>query len=391
MGLYSLVISLLSFGFINAYPTGVDTCISTPNHGNWASGCSDVQCISPFTIEVLNNGRQVHSYIPYTNYSLILTTRTSSFKGFLMNVGVGTLNANFADVSLLTNNAGFIRLDPTDTNVRKMTSCTNGITHIQNGVKTQVKSIWTSPSSVGTGNVTFKAVITVASPGSNYVTSLILPEAVTTMTISATPKFTTTFTTTPTVTKIQSLSLTLTSSRSSSHSASLTLAPSPSHSPSLTLASSPSLSPSPSPSHSPSPSPSSSLTLAYSPSPSSSFTPSLTPSFTPPLTPSPPLTQTLSMSKTYNGSVYLRTTSTGGVSETVGLIITVCILGIVSIGATIAYCLGIHNVSPNIMKSVQHVKEVQDYKTENPVTVPVTLSRVSLKRKEFPPMHSSFV
>lgn len=188
-----LLTSVVSFfALVSGHATGIDTCESVPGHGNWALGCNPNNCFAtggtmmpPYLIEVTENNRLVNNYAPNTQYSVILRptntsqaacSPTTCFKGFILNVGTGRINGNFATVSTATNiTSGTLNLDPVDTNVRRMTSCNNGLTHNSNTNKRNVHMIWNSPQS-GSGPVTFKSIIVTSRTTANYVASLMLNE-----------------------------------------------------------------------------------------------------------------------------------------------------------------------------------------------------------------------
>lgn len=178
--------SALAFAaFISGYPIGVDTCESAPQHGSWAPGCSPNTCMSaggattllPFAINVVDsNNIPTRSYIPNTSYNMRLqSTNGTSFKGFLFNVGRGNINGNFATISAAYSGAGNLTISPSNTNVRRMLQCPNGLTHENNNNKNIITFTWLSPPT-GTGFVTFKSVIVTGATGVNYVVSLRLNE-----------------------------------------------------------------------------------------------------------------------------------------------------------------------------------------------------------------------
>ena len=416
------LISLLvgSIG-VFASSSGWDTCVDIPNHGSWATGCTTTSCTaSPYTIEVLNNGIPITSYIPYTNYSVVLTS-TSSFKGFILNTGVGTLNSSFTNVASNSQNSGFLRLDPTDRNVRKMTGCPNGLTHVSNTNKRQVKAIWTAPSTPGTGPITFKSIIVVSNPGNNYVSSLVLPEGTILLTVSATPLFSTTHshTITPTYTPTKhvtaSFTPTITSTRTVTLIASRISTESQTPVATATVATT-------TESQTPvataitvattteSQTPVATATTTESQTPVAVATATTTESQTPVTTVTPVTTATTSSSQSssftsissstasftmipespsssYNGSQYLRTSASSGVDTNTSIITGVIF--------TITGLVAIVVASTFVMKKKKAVSShnisVSDYVTQNPVEVPVTLSRFSLTtktRKEFHPMQT---
>ena len=387
------LISLLvgSIG-VFASSSGWDTCVDIPNHGSWATGCTTTSCTaSPYTIEVLNNGIPITSYIPYTNYSVVLTS-TSSFKGFILNTGVGTLNSSFTNVASNSQNSGFLRLDPTDRNVRKMTGCPNGLTHVSNTNKRQVKAIWTAPSTPGTGPITFKSIIVVSNPGNNYVSSLVLPEGTILLTVSATPLFSTTHshTITPTYTPTKHVTASFTPTITSTRTVTLIASriSTESQTPVATAITVATTTESQTPvatattteSQTPVTTVTPVTTATTSSSQSSSFTSisSSTASFT--MIPESP-------SSSYNGSQYLRTSASSGVDTNTSIITGVIF--------TITGLVAIVVASTFVMKKKKAVSShnisVSDYVTQNPVEVPVTLSRFSLTtktRKEFHPMQT---
>ena len=158
MRLLVLFASLLS---VFGHSAGVDTCMNAPNHGSWGTG-------TPFNLQLLSGNQTVTSYIPHSNYSLVLSGNTA-FRGFITTAGNKT--GLFTDVS--SQPLGNLHMDPTDLNVRVMTSCP-GLTQVSNSAKRQVKAIWTAPSS---GNVTFSSIIVVTQNGNNYRASLVVQQS----------------------------------------------------------------------------------------------------------------------------------------------------------------------------------------------------------------------
>jgi hypothetical protein len=190
MKLFSVFSAL--FAVANAFSTGVDTCESVPGHGSWAMGCNPNNCFAlggtmmpPYVIDVMENNRIINNYAPNTQYNVVLRptntsqgacSPTTCFKGFVMNVGTGRINGNFATVSANANiTSGTLNLDPTDTNVRRMGSCNNGLTHTSNTNKRSAHMSWISPP-IGSGPVTFKSVIVTSRTTANYVASIMLNE-----------------------------------------------------------------------------------------------------------------------------------------------------------------------------------------------------------------------
>lgn len=190
MKLFSVLTAL--FGVANAFSTGVDTCEISPGHGSWAMGCNPNNCFAfggtmmpSYVIDVMENNRVINNYAPNTQYNVVLrSTNTTQgvcspstcFRGFVMNVGTGRINGNFASVSANANiTSGSLNLVPSDTNVRRMTSCNNGLTHTSNTNKRSVQMSWISPPS-GSGTVTFKSIIVSSRTTANYVASLMLNE-----------------------------------------------------------------------------------------------------------------------------------------------------------------------------------------------------------------------
>jgi len=182
----------------SGYSSGVDTCMDVPNHGSWATGCSTTSCSTntfPLSLHTMS-GTPVSSYVPFTNYSIVLgnpnatgaCSATTCFRGFIMNVGLGIITGSYTSVSSLSTRAGVMHLDSTDTKVRMMTSCYNGVTHTTNTNVHAHKAIWTSPSS-GSGSATFKAVIAVSQNGNNYVSTLVVPENIGSPTASPTVNY----------------------------------------------------------------------------------------------------------------------------------------------------------------------------------------------------------
>jgi LPXTG-motif cell wall-anchored protein len=394
---------------------GWDTCIDAANHGNWATGCTTTACTaSPYTINVLNNGIPITSYTPYTNYTVVITS-TSSFKGFILNTGVGALNSPFTAVSANYVNSGFLRLDPADRNVRKMTGCPNGLTQVSATAKRQVRAIWTSPSTSGLGPITFKSIVVVSQNGLNYVSSLVLPEAITQITISATPLFTNTITHSHTITSTHipttvtaSFTPTITSTQSiQAVTSSVTpVAPTP-------VAPTP-VAPTP---VAPTPVMTESATplITESVTPLGTLPPTITPIQSPSITSIPEVSSTASFttipeisstasfttiviaitstdapSSSYNGSQYLRTSSSSGADSNTGVItgVVFAIAGLVLIGFGSAFVMK----KKKAVSSRNITANISDYVTPNPVLpTQVTVSRFSLTnktRKEFHPMQT---
>ena len=158
MRLLVLFASLLS---VFGHSIGIDTCMNAPNHGSWGTG-------TPFNLQLLSGNQTVTSYIPHSNYSLVLSGNTA-FRGFITTAGNKT--GLFTDVS--SQPLGNLHMDPTDRNVRVMTSCP-GLTQVSNSGKRQVKAIWTAPAS---GNVTFSSIIVVTQNGNNYRASLVVQQS----------------------------------------------------------------------------------------------------------------------------------------------------------------------------------------------------------------------
>lgn len=170
---------------VAAYMNGVDTCADTPNHGRWAPGCSNSACVypagsmPPFIIDVRNSmNMPVTSYLPSTNYSVVLRTSANStvactasncFRGWVMNSG--SSGSTFSTVSASPKGS----LLPGDTNSRRMTGCPNGITHSTNSYMRSIRAIWMSPPA-GSVSTTFKSVIVSTAAGNNYVATNTLPE-----------------------------------------------------------------------------------------------------------------------------------------------------------------------------------------------------------------------
>jgi len=91
--LYSALLAVAS-----SHSIGVDTCVDIPNHGTWATGCSNTSCSTnyfPLSLRTMS-GTIVSSYVPFTNYSIVLgspnvttaCTATTCFRGFIMNVDI---------------------------------------------------------------------------------------------------------------------------------------------------------------------------------------------------------------------------------------------------------------------------------------------------------------
>ena len=214
-----------------AYQNGVDTCMDVPNHGSWATGCSTTGCLTnPFPITLQDAGlNTAYSYVPSTNYTVTLgsatagTTTCSSttcFRGFIMTAGIGNITGSFTSVSSASGNSMSLIKQPTDTHVRPMTSCPNGLTHVSNSQVHSVHGIWTSPPA-GTGPVTFKSVIVVSQGGLNYISQFVISE-------TSTPSGIGNNSNTPTSSETYSISPTGISSNSQSFTMSPTVTPSPS-------------------------------------------------------------------------------------------------------------------------------------------------------------------
>jgi len=180
---------------VYAHSIGVDTCESAPQHGTWAQGCNPSTCVSaggsmlnlPFVILAFDsNNMPINSYMPNTNYNVILTSTngSSAYKGFVFNVGRGNINGNFAVVSAASSGAGNLTL--VDTTSRRMSSCTNGITHVNNMNKLTNSFSWLSPPT-GSRSVTFKSIVVTSRTSVNYVVSLRLNEMNTNPSVSPTP------------------------------------------------------------------------------------------------------------------------------------------------------------------------------------------------------------
>jgi len=308
MNLISLIASLLFVNSVNAFGTGVDVCTSVPQHGSWGQGCNPNNCFPVgggiggtiggqiiHVIDLLDStDTYIRSYTPNTQYLGILRNTntsiapcspTSCFKGFILTVGSGRINGNFARVAESANSSsGTINLEPTDTNVRRMTSCNNGITHVSNNYLRRVNFQWTSPPA-GSGPVTFKSVIVSSRTAFNYIATFIVNEAVvfSNISISNTPSTSlsssTTLSSTHSRTARPSRSPSTTSSNTNSISASITVGVEPSVSSSVSYSSSFT------PVSTVSKSESSSITQSANPTPSNTDTPVETDSRTPSLTP----------------------------------------------------------------------------------------------------------
>ena len=158
MRLLVLFASLLS---VFGHSIGIDTCMNAPNHGSWGTG-------TPFNLQLLSGNTTVTSYIPHSNYSLVLSGNTA-FRGFITTAGNKT--GLFTDIS--SQPLGNLHMDPTDRNVSVMNYCP-GLTQVSNSGKRQVKAIWTAPAS---GNVTFSSIIVVTQNGNNYRASLVVQQS----------------------------------------------------------------------------------------------------------------------------------------------------------------------------------------------------------------------
>lgn len=343
----SLFLSALAlyFGRIAGYGTGVDTCISIPQHGSWATGCNPNNCFPvggggtaggqlTYVIDVLDNttNARVTSYIPNTDYIGILRntnntggqcTQFNCFRGFVLNVGTGRINGNFETVS--SNPAGIITLDPVDTNVRRMTTCNNGITHSSNNPVKNIHFQWRSPQA-GTGPVTFKSVIVSSRTTANYIANLILNEGFLNIThsntgsTSITPS--TSYSSTTTRTSRPSRSPSGTSSNTNTPTVSISAGAQPSLSSSISYTSS--ITPSSSDSATRSVSVSQSLaptsSITQTPEPTDSRTSSLTPNMLPSYSSSPSQsgtnTPTITSSHTSSYTAQASETSGGSPSRT---------------------------------------------------------------------------
>ena len=424
--MYRILSYILGISSVLGYSAGYDSCINVPNHGTWANGCNSTFCAnSPYTIQVMNNGAIVNSYVPTTKYTISITS-PMNFRGFTLISGLGSDIATFTTVAALQQGSGTLTLG-TDTHVRQMTGCTNGLTQTSATNVKQVSASWTAPHA-GAGFVTFKAIIVVTQNGNNFVSHRILSEASSNSTFTGTISPTRTVSVSRSITVSLSPSRSITVSLSPSHSLSvspshsLTVSPVPMLSSTLsptlipTSVLSPSLVPSSSLSESVSSSPSvSSLASvsslpSVSPSPSVSPTESVYPSSSSVALPSPTesvypspsesvypssssvalASATSSPSSTYNGTQYLRTTNTAGVNTegvTAGTVIAIGAAVAIIVGSTIAF------KNKNKKRAVSSRKmEIADYVTQNPIeSLPVTVSRFSLTtktKKEFSPMQS---
>ena len=429
------IISLFAgISSVLGYSAGYDSCINVPNHGSWATGCNSTFCAnSPYTIQLMNNGATVNSYVPTTKYTISITS-PMNFKGFILNSGLGSDIATFTTVAALQQGSGTLTLG-TDTHVRQMTGCTNGLTHTSNTPVRQISAFWTAPPA-GAGFVTFKAIIVVTQNGNHFASYRILPEA------SSNTTFTGTITPSRTVSASRSLTVSLSPSRSLTISPSRSLIVSPSTvvsvspvpilsstlSPTLipTSVLSPSLVHSSSISESVSPSPSVTATETVNPSTSVIPLPSVTPTESvypssstiplPSVTPTesvypssssvalPSVTPTESVypsnsvissaspsaSATYDGTQLLRTSNTSGVNTT-GISVGVFFAAGATVAIVIASAIAFKNKNKKRAVSSRDMP-ISDYVTQNPVeSVPVTVSRFSLTnktKKEFSPMQS---
>lgn len=314
MRLLNFLTSILG---IAAFQNGVDTCVNTPNHGSWATGCSPTSCgTSPFSIQIRDMlGNNVNSFLPSTRYSVLLRgpagsvgcSNTTCFRGFVLNVGNAT--GTFSTVS--ANPTGV--LSSIDPNVRAMTNCANGLTHQSNNYKNTINATWMSPAM--SSSVVFKAVIVTTSTTSNYVTSRTLPMA--SLTSTSIPTFTPSMTYTSSSTSSSSSSArstptsssSITSSSSSSitssssSSAISTSTSSTSNTPSITASSSSSAGSSSSSSTSNTPSYSTSITSSSSTSITPSYSNSATSSSSNTATPPPSYSSTGSITTTPSTSI----------------------------------------------------------------------------------------
>jgi len=192
-----LLTSVASFiALVSGLSNGIDTCESVPQHGSWATGCNPSTCIStggaiqnvPFIIRMFDsNNRNINNYMPNTQYNGVLSATNTSYpyKGFVLNVGRGNINGNFATISAGSIGAGNLTINPTNMNIRRMLSCNNGLTHTSNIDKYTSTFTWLSPSS-GSGPVIFKSIIVTSRNTFNYVASLRMNEFNINQTISAT-------------------------------------------------------------------------------------------------------------------------------------------------------------------------------------------------------------
>ena len=395
------------------YSAGYDSCINVPNHGTWANGCNSTFCAnSPYTIQLMNNGATVNSYVPTTKYTISITS-PMNFKGFILNSGLGSDIATFTTVAALQQGSGTLTLG-TDIHVRQMTGCTNGLTHTSNTPVRQISAFWTAPPA-GAGFVTFKAIIVVTQNGNHFASYRILPEA------SSNTSFTGTISPSRSLSTSHSITQSITSSRSlsTSHSITQSITPSVTHTvtpsttsstttgaeatstPTLVATSTetathtfvatstatqtqtqtqlplPSESVSPLPSVSPTSSSSvalASVTPTESVYPSNSVISSASPS----------------ASASYDGTQFLRTSNTSGLNTT-GINVGVFFAAGASVAIIIASAIVFKNKNKKRAVSSRDMP-ITDYVTQNPVeSVPVTVSRFSLTnktKKEFSPMQS---
>ena len=420
-----IFLSFLGLSSVLGYSAGYDSCINVPNHGTWATGCNSTLCAnSPYTIQIMNNGVSVTSYVPTTKYTIQITS-PMNFRGFILNSGLGSDIATFTTVAALQQGSGTLT-QGTDTHVRKMTGCTNGLTQTSaTNVKT-ISAFWTAPPA-GAGFVTFKAVIVVTQNGNNFVSHRILSEGVSSTTPSVTHTPTQTDVTnsishTPSPTDVtNSVSVTPTPT-SSDVTNSVSVTPTPTSS---DVTNSVSVTPTPTSSdvtNSVSPTPTlSDVTNSVSPTPtlsdvtnSVSYTPTLIPSISPSISPSTTsitiyasvssspslfvmITQSItsspspspSPSPSYDGTQFLRTSNTSGGTTTA--VTTGVIFAVASVGFIMMSTAFYFNKNKKRAVSTRSI-EVTDYVTNNPIeSTQATVSRFSLTnktKKEFHPLQT---
>jgi len=407
------LLSFLGLSSVLGYSAGYDSCINVPNHGTWANGCNSTFCAnSPYTIQLMTNGAVVNSYVPTTKYTIQITS-PMNFRGFILNSGLGSDIATFTTVAALQQGSGTLTLG-NDIHVRKMTGCTNGITHTSGTPVRQISAFWTAPPA-GAGFVTFKAIIVVAQTGNNFASYRILSEASSntsiTATISATRSVSAsrsiTHTITPSLTHsithsvTPSITVTPTTTVSSTtldiSTSTTTTDPVATATPTLVATSTETvthtlvatLSAIVTPSESVVPLPSVTPTESVYPSSSVIPLPSVTP--TESVYPSNSIISSASpsASNTYDGTQFLRTSNTSGVN-TAGISVGVFFAAGASVAIIIASAIAFKNKKKRAVSS--RIIPVSDYVTPNPIIdTSVTVSRFSLTnktKKEFTPMQS---
>ena len=227
MNLFRSLFWLGSLVGVCSYMNGVDTWVN-PGHGSWSTSATSATAF-PVRFNTLS-GVAAISYVPNTNYSIVVGGGTTNFRGFI-----------------LDSTSGVFHLDSTDTGVRYMTGW-SGVTHVTNTATRQHKAIWTSPPA-GNGPVVFRTIVVVnANTGGNYISNLTITEN--TGIPSIAPSLSTTPSIRPTHSTSNTVSTSPISSDSITSSLSNTISTTPISSSSITSSSSNTATTSPTPSSS---------------------------------------------------------------------------------------------------------------------------------------------